>query len=250
MFFRSQGDGTNGVTVTKERWNKIKALFSDALECPENERAEFLNRVCGDDPELKSEVEKFLDLYQEEDSFLEKPAIADAVSLFEAETTPGFLANSDSSPPCFEAGMLLNKRYEIERLLGRGGMGEVYLATDNRINRQVALKVLHSDLISSKEILRRFALEAQAVSALNHPHIMTIYEFSHTDDGALFFVGEYVDGLPLNRLIGADLDLEKALEIAIQVSSALSAAHEAGITHRDIKPENITDEAGWLCQST
>ena len=214
-------------------------LFFGALEHPKNERAEFLNRVCSDDLELRNEVEKYLDLYQEKDSFLENPAVAQIANLFEAETTPGFLANSDSSPPRFEVGMLLNERYEIERLLGRGGMGEVYLATDNRINRNVALKVLHSDLISSKEILQRFAVEAQAVSALNHPHIMTIYEFSNTVDGTLFFVGEYVDGLPLNRLIGADLDLEKALEIAIQVSSALSAAHEAGITHRDIKPENI-----------
>ena len=225
--------------MTKERWNKIKDLFSGALECPKNERAEFLNRVCGDDPELKNEVENFLALYQEKDSFLEEPAIAQVVNLFEAETTLGFLANSDSSPPRFEAGILLNERYEIERLLGRGGMGEVYLATDNRIHRNVALKVLHSDLVSSKEILQRFAVEAQAVSALNHPHIMTIYEFSNTDDGTLFFVGEYVDGLLLNRMIGAELDLERALEIAIQVSSALSAAHEAGITHRDIKPENI-----------
>lgn len=116
----------------------------------------------------------------------------------------------------------------------------MYLAGDTRFNnRKVALKVLRSDLASSKEGLRRFALEADAVSALNHPHIMTIHEFSNTEDGDLFFVAEYVDGMPLNRLIRKNLNLDKALDIGIQVSAALSAAHEAGITHRDIKPENI-----------
>src|SRR5258708_23810556 len=108
-------------------------------------------------------------------------------------------------------------------------MGEVYLASDTRINRNVALKVLHADLVSSKESLRRFTLEAQAVSALNHPHIMTIYEVDSTNEGVLFFVAEYVDGQTLNHMIGADLDLNKALDIAVQVQSALSPAHDAGI---------------------
>jgi serine/threonine protein kinase/Tfp pilus assembly protein PilF len=136
-------------------------------------------------------------------------------------------------------GSILNDRYEILRLLGKGGMGEVYLAVDTRINRNVAVKVLHPDLASSKESLTRFAREAQTVSALNHPHILTIFEFDNAQDGELFFVTEYVDGVSLNQLIGRELSLEKALDIAIQVSTAISAAHEAGIIHRDIKPENI-----------
>ncbi|MCU1267464.1 MAG: serine/threonine protein kinase [Acidobacteria bacterium] len=225
--------------MTAERSNKIKALRSEALDCPESERAEFLNRVCGDDLQLKSEVEKLLASDQEDHPLLQNLAVAEVAGVVDSESAAGSPATLDSSPPRFEVGVLLNERYKILRLLGRGGMGEVYLASDTRFRRKVALKVLRSDLASSKEGLRRFALEAQAVSALNHPHIMTIYEFSNTEDGDLFFVAEYVDGTPLNRLIRANLNLEKALDIGLQVSSALSAAHEAGITHRDIKPENI-----------
>ncbi len=226
--------------MNADRWNKIKALFSSAQDCPVDERSQFLIRACGDDRELMGEVEKLLDSYREEDSFLQNSAVEEFAGIFDGDTTAGMgHALSGESPPQFEPGTVLNDRYEIVRLLGRGGMGEVYLASDTRINRSVALKVLHSDLVSNKESLRRFALEAQAVSALNHPHIMTIYEFDTTSEGTLFFVAEYVDGHTLNHLVGEKLDLDRALDIAMQVSSALSAAHEAGITHRDIKPENI-----------
>lgn len=168
-------------------------------------------------------------------------AAAKSVNNLDPESTAGVASGtSQQAPSRFEAGTLFNERYEILRLLGRGGMGEVYLASDKRINRQVALKVLHPNLVSSNESLRRFTQEAQAVSALNHPHIMTIHEVDSTPDGTLFFVAEYVDGQILRSLLRKGrLELSKALEVAIQVSSALSAAHEAGITHRDIKPENI-----------
>lgn len=224
--------------MTSERWNRIKKLFSEALEYPENEISDFLKRSCGDDLDVKEEVEKLLDLHEVEDLFLEDSVVAEIASLFESENDKRFPAKSEDSPPRFKEGNLLGDRYEIIRLLGRGGMGEVYLATDTQIKRQVAVKVLHSDLVSRKDLVRRFAVEAQAVSALNHPHIMTIHEIGKTKNGDLFFVGEYVEGKSLNRLIGK-LKLETALEIAIQVASALSEAHEAGITHRDIKPENI-----------
>lgn len=226
--------------MNAERWNKIKILFSSAQDCPEDERADFLGRACGGDKDLRIQVEKLLDSYVEDDSFLQNSAIEEYAGIFDGETTAGIgLPGSDPASPRFDVGALLNERYEIIRLLGRGGMGEVYLAADKRINRNVALKVLHSDLVTNKESLRRFALEAQAVSALNHPHIMTIYEFDSTADGTLFFVAEYIDGQILNHMVGVGTGLDKVLDIAIQVSSALSAAHEAGITHRDIKPENI-----------
>ncbi len=229
----------NSINITSERWNRIKSLFSQALDCPESEISEFLNRSCGDDPVLKREVEKLLDSHNADDMFLEDSAVAEIAGLFEGKRKNKLSETKKVSPPRFEAGVLLSERYEIVSLLGRGGMGEVYLAKDTQINRSVALKVLHSEFVSSQELVRRFAVEAQAVSALNHPHIMTIHEFSNTDDGDLFFVGEYVEGVPLNRLIGKNLKPETALDLAIQVASALSAAHEAGITHRDIKPENI-----------
>lgn len=225
--------------MTSERWNRIKKLFSEALDYPENELDEFLNRSCGDDLVLKREIEKLLDYNEVDDLFLEDPAFAEIASLFEDEVNEKLPETSDISPPRFEAGNLLSERYEIVRLLGKGGMGEVYLAKDTQIKRNVAIKVLNSKLVSNKELVRRFAVEAHAVSALNHPHIMTVHEFGKTEDGDLFFVGEYVEGQSLNSLIGKNLKLETALDYAIQVASALSAAHEAGITHRDIKPENI-----------
>jgi eukaryotic-like serine/threonine-protein kinase len=230
---------TGATQMTSDRWNKIKELFSSAQECAEDERSEFLARACEGDEELRSEVEKLLAASHENDSFLLDSAAAEFAGLFDFEDDENGFAPSLKSPPRFATGTIFNDRYHIEGILGRGGMGEVYLAADTRINRRVALKVLHSDLVSSKESLRRFGLETQAVSALNHPHIMTIYEFDRTDDGTVFFVAEYVDGKTLNRLIGAELRTETALDIAIQVCSALSAAHEAGITHRDIKPENV-----------
>lgn len=217
--------------MTPERWKKIKALFSSAQDCPESERDEFLIRACGGDHDLKSEIERLLDA-SKDDSFMESSAMAEAATMFSDE-------RDGEGEARFADGSLVNDRYEIVRVLGRGGMGEVYLANDKRINRSVALKIIHTDLGSSKEGLRRFALEAQAISALNHPHIMTIYEFDNMADGSLFIVSEYIDGKTLKNLIGSSLNVDRSLDIAIQVSSALSAAHEAGITHRDIKPENI-----------
>ncbi|NOT47558.1 MAG: serine/threonine protein kinase, partial [Acidobacteria bacterium] len=226
--------------MTSERWNKIKTLFQEAEGLPADDLSAFLDRNCEGDAELRAEVEKLIAAGQLEDEFLQNSAIAEAASLFEGEPTAGIgSAPSEVAPPRFQAGILLKERYEIIRLLGRGGMGEVYLASDRRINRNVTIKVLHSELVANKESLGRFAVETQAVSALNHPHIMTIHEFDSANEDTPFFVAEYVDGRPLNHLIGPTLELQKALDIAIQVTSALSAAHEAGIIHRDIKPENI-----------
>jgi serine/threonine protein kinase/Tol biopolymer transport system component len=130
-------------------------------------------------------------------------------------------------------------RYQIISLLGAGGMGEVYLAQDTRLGRKVALKFLPVRFTQDTERLRRFAQEAQAASALNHPNIITIYEVGRSDD-TLFIATEYIEGLTLRRrLAQRRLTIDEALEIAIQTASALVAAHSAGIVHRDIKPENI-----------
>lgn len=226
--------------MTADRWNKIKELFSAAQALPSEMRDDFLRLSCAGDIALLDEVNRLIDADVANDSFLKHSAADDFAELFVSDLADDVdAATSTDAPPRFGAGDILNERYEITQLLGRGGMGEVYLATDSRINRNVALKVLHPDLVSSKESLRRFALEAQAVSALNHPHIVTIHDFETTPDGMLFIVTEYVEGKTLNRLIRTDIDLDKILDIAIQAASALSAAHDAGITHRDIKPENV-----------
>jgi serine/threonine protein kinase len=130
-------------------------------------------------------------------------------------------------------------RYEIRSQLGQGGMGEVYLAWDTKLDRKVALKILPPDLAANKERLRRFEQEAKAASALNHPNIITIYEIEQIDD-VNFIATELIDGEVLREQIRrGPMNLDDVIDVAIQTSSALSSAHAFGIVHRDIKPENI-----------
>jgi eukaryotic-like serine/threonine-protein kinase len=130
--------------------------------------------------------------------------------------------------------------YEILSLLGAGGMGEVWLATELRLGRRVALKLLPLDLTSDADRIQRFEQEARAASALNHPNVCTIYALDQTGDGQHYIAMEYVEGETLRqRLTTSKLSLREALDIAIQVAAALSVAHAAGIVHRDIKPENV-----------
>ncbi|MGH9873476.1 MAG: protein kinase domain-containing protein [Pyrinomonadaceae bacterium] len=129
-------------------------------------------------------------------------------------------------------------RYEIRSKIGAGGMGEVYLAVDTELDRTVAIKILPASLAADDQRLQRFIQEAKAASALNHPHILTIYEVGSLGDSR-FIATEFIDGDTLRPHIGAGMKLAEVLEIAMQTCSALSAAHAAGIIHRDIKPENI-----------
>jgi len=130
-------------------------------------------------------------------------------------------------------------RYEILSLLGKGGMGEVYLARDTRLDRQIALKLLPARFTQDEECVRRFEREAKAASALNHPNIITIHEIGEID-GTHFMATEFIDGQTLRQQMKqARMMLEAALNVSIQVASALTAAHAAGIVHRDIKPENL-----------
>jgi serine/threonine-protein kinase len=129
--------------------------------------------------------------------------------------------------------------YQIRSLLGKGGMGEVYLAYDNKLRRQVAIKLLPSEFTQNKGRLSRFEREAYAASGLNHPNILTIYEIGD-NDGLHYISTEYVEGESLRQHMGrAGMELRELLSHASQVAEALSAAHEAGIVHRDVKPENI-----------
>src|SRR5690349_211901 len=129
--------------------------------------------------------------------------------------------------------------YRIVSKLGAGGMGQVYLAEDTRLDRKVAIKLLLSEFVDSEDRLRRFVQEAKAAAALSHPNIAHIYEVGETE-GIHYIAMEFVDGEPLrHRLSRGELPLRDVLEIATQVAAALSAAHAAGITHRDIKPDNV-----------
>ena len=141
-------------------------------------------------------------------------------------------------PPAIQAGTEFGS-YKIVRRLGAGGMGHVYLATDSRLGRNVALKFLSPDLVSDSDMLRRLKAEARTASALNHPNILTIYEIGECD-GEHLIASEYVDGQTLRSALNRkEVDTQTAIDIICQVLSALTAAHAAGIVHRDLKPGNI-----------
>ncbi|MDQ3174041.1 MAG: serine/threonine protein kinase, partial [Acidobacteriota bacterium] len=129
--------------------------------------------------------------------------------------------------------------YRIVSKIGEGGMGEVYLAQDTKLDRKVALKILPADVAAHPDRMKRFVQEAKAASALNHPNIITIHEIGETDSG--HFIGtEFIDGETLRELMHrGGVKMRDTLDIVVQVASALTAAHDAGIVHRDIKPQNI-----------
>lgn len=213
--------------MTPERWQKLNDLFEAASELEPGPRAIFLDKACAGDQAMRQELESLLASDARKWRLIETPAIEVAAPMLAQEQsrlTPGEHIG----------------HYEIMSLIGTGGMGEVYLAKDHRLNRRVALKLLPAQsYLSGKERLRRFQQEAQAASALNHPNILTIYELGELD-GEQFIATEFVDGQTLRQhLSHPNWQLDKVLAITIQAASALAAAHEAGIVHRDIKPENI-----------
>ena len=212
--------------MTDERWQKVRSIFDSALRRKPDERHSFVNEVCGDDKTLLAEVESLLSSHDNAESFMETPAVANVADMIEMETKK------------FKAGQRFG-HYEIIKQIGAGGMGEVYLARDTRLERRLALKTLPESVAQDAERMQRFVREAKSSSALNHPNIITIYEIGQTDN-THFIAIEYVEGETLReRLKGAPLKLKSTLEIAIQVAGALDAAHRAGIVHRDVKPENL-----------
>ena len=131
-------------------------------------------------------------------------------------------------------------RYQIESRLGAGGMGVVYRATDGRLKRTVAIKVLPQSLTTDEAAKARFVQEAQAASALDHPNICTIHDIDETPDGQLYLaMAHYAGGTVMDRINGGPLEVNAALDMAVQVAQGLAKAHDAGITHRDIKPANV-----------
>ena len=212
--------------MTPERWQQLKQIFQSALERNPAERSAFLNQACAEDPALRSQVESLISSHDQ---------AGDSIEAMAAEAATEMLGDGQPGP-------ILGKHishYEVLSLLGRGGMGEVFLAQDASLGRKVALKLLRSDFTRIEERLLRFQQEARAASALNHPNILTIHEIGH--DGSLHFMAtEYVEGETLRQhLSRARITVGQTLDVGVQVASALAAAHQAGIIHRDIKPENI-----------
>ena len=212
--------------MTPERYKEVGQLYRAALEVEPERRAAFLAEACNDDEALRQEVESLLDYATRSGGLMDQPAL---------EVAAKALAEDQPWSP---VGQSLG-HYRILSLLGKGGMGEVYCARDTKLDRTVALKILPAELAADQDRLRRFVREAKAASALNHPHVATIYEIGESDN-AHFIAMEHVEGQTLAaRIKGQPLAVNELVEIGGQIADALDEAHSKGITHRDIKPANV-----------
>jgi len=211
--------------MDSEQWKQVEALYNAALEIDAGERENFLAAACAGDEELRREVVSLLSSADRTDSFMETSLVSVGMMLIDTEHES--LKGQTIGP------------YHLLDLLGRGGMGEVYLAHDPRLNRRVALKLLPAAIVDDMERVRRFEQEARAASAISHPNVAHIYEIGEAQ-GRHYIAMEYVRGRTLRQgLRDGPFEISEALDITIQIALALVAAHEAGVFHRDIKPENV-----------
>ncbi len=211
------------MTFRPEDWPRVRQIFDTAVERTGAQRIEYITAACGENRALRAQVDALLASHVTAAAFREQPP-----SLVEALKSPQEDLSGQTT-----AG------YRVLSRLGSGGMGEVYLAHDDKLDRPVALKLLLSHVHADPLQLQRFHQEAKAASSLNHPHILVIHDFGEID-GRPFMVTEYVEGRTLRcRLRDGALGIIEAVDIATQVASALAAAHGRDLVHRDVKPENI-----------
>ena len=219
----------HGCGMTPEHWQHIKKIFYGALELPPAERESFIDSACAGDEETRREVSQLISAHQQTGEFLVIPAF---------DLAAKSLANNKRK--ALAPGQIVS-HYRVINVIGAGGMGEVYVAEDTRLGRKVAIKLLRASVTTDTDRLHRFEREARAASALNHPNLCTIHEVGEIEDSRPYIVMEYIEGVTLRQRMGrGQLPLLEVLDIAAQVGSALTAAHQAGIVHRDVKPENVT----------
>lgn len=212
--------------MNSERRDLVAQVMQSALQREPGQRAAFLDEACAGDEALRSEVESLLSSHDDAGGFLEVPPLEVAFDALAAQ-------HADS---------LIGQRigpFQIQSFVGSGGMGEVYRATDTRLGRMVAIKVLPAAYSTNPEWLGRFEREARAAGQLNHPNVLTVYDVG-IQDSAPYIIAELLDGENLRALLQRGrIPQRRALDIARQIASGLAAAHAKGIVHRDLKPENL-----------
>jgi eukaryotic-like serine/threonine-protein kinase len=207
--------------VTGERWEKIKAIFDSALELLPEDRGSFLHQACSGDDSLLIEIGRLLEEHEKAGGFLDDPLLSIRNAL-----TPG---------------EIIAGRYAIQRLLGRGGMGEVYEAHDQFLNERIALKTLRADLSDDPATLHRFQREIRTARKVTHPNVCRLFEVGVHDRGVHFFTMELLAGEPLSERIrrGGRLHNADAIPLIRQMAAGLQAAHDAGVIHCDFKSGNV-----------
>jgi serine/threonine protein kinase len=207
--------------MNQAQWERLKDVFNAALDRPARDRREWLRQHCRDDVSVLQEAEALLESHETAGTFLEEAAQVDP-------------ADFETLPPGTRVGS-----YVLVDELGRGGMGVVYLAEDQRLGRRVALKALPASVASNAELRQRLRREARAAATISHPGVAVVYALEEIDDH-LFIASEYVRGESLRSAIArGPLPLPRVRAMALEMASALAAAHAAGVIHRDLKPENV-----------
>src|SRR5215208_2700392 len=215
--------------MNAELWKQVDEMLDAAAELPPAEHEGYVAAACDGNEELRREVLSLLRAQEQAGTFLAGSAMRAAAQALARDSG----GQGRSELVGTEVGT-----YRIEKLLGAGGMGEVYLASEARLNRRVALKILPPEFVADGERVARFEREARAVSALNHPNLVTIYDLGSID-GLHYISMEYVEGRTLREVADGRLKLKEILSVVTQAAEALAAAHRAGVVHRDVKPENI-----------
>ncbi|NNE97460.1 MAG: protein kinase [Pyrinomonadaceae bacterium] len=215
--------------MNPQKFKQIEEIYHEAVELDDQARHKLIERKCGDDPELRKEVESLLSTY-ETGSFIDRSPEDLAASLIQEREKSNLVGAKIG-------------RYRVLSVIGEGGMGEVYLARDEELKRKVALKVLPPEMVENSDRLQRFVHEARAASALNHPNILTIYEVGQaafSEETVHYISMEYIEGEIFNSYIYEKrVSLDKLIKYLCQVGEGVSKAHIAGIAHRDLKPENV-----------
>ena len=237
-----------------DRWRKVDELFAAALERDPSRRAEFLDEACGDDRDLRREVEKMLNFSEQATEFIETDVFQVGAKLITQRHEPAASVKRSTSSfgsdsidnARFISGDVLADRYRIVGLLGRGGMGEVYRADDLKLKQTVALKFLPESLTANGAALARFYREVSVARQISHRHVCRVYDVAEFERQH-FISMEFVRGEELSSLLKriGRLPQDKAIDVARQLCNGLAAVHDRGVLHRDLKPANIMlDEHG------